>query len=92
MPPTSYPELILFEAGLSFHIMYNHKGPRHVSEDEREPIHTLDHAFQSLDFEGPRLSSTSRARSAPDAVNPEIESDPHVCEYIQRTIVQDVIR
>lgn len=76
------PEHILREQELSFRTMYSHEGLGHVRNEEREPIYLLDHSFQSLDCKGLTPSPTSRAQSVPAAVNPNIESDPPIREYI----------
>lgn len=90
--PTSDPEHLFQEREFSFQIVYNDEGPGHVSDDELEPIYTLNQASHSLRCEGHPLFSSSRAQSAPAAVNPENGANPHICEYNRRTIAQGVSR
>lgn len=72
--------------------MYNHKGPGNAKNGGRESIGTLDQAFRSIDREGIPPSPTSRAQSTVAAINPEIETDRHICKYIQRTVTQEISR
>lgn len=90
MPPTGNLERIFREQEFFFRVVYNHKGPGHVSDDKREPIYTLNQTLQSLHCEGPPPSLTSRAQSAHATVNPEIESNPYICKYIPSTVVQEL--
>lgn len=80
--PTGNLGHILCKLELSFRSLCNCEGPGHVSNDECEPIHTLEQAFKSLDCEGLSPPQTARTPLVLVAVNPEIEFDPHICEYI----------
>lgn len=90
MPLTGSPERILSEQVLSFRTVYNHEGLGYVSDDEQEPIYTLDQALQSLHREGPPPSWRSRAQWAPAEVNSKAESDSHICEYGRRSDAHEV--
>lgn len=90
VPSTGDLELIFRKRELSFHTVYSYTGLGHVSDDEREPIHTSDQAFQSLDQGGPPLSQTLPAQLVPAAVNTKNEFYTHICKYIWCTIPKEV--
>lgn len=71
LPPIDDPERILREKKLSVHTVCSHEGPKHVSNDECEPIHTSYKGFQLLEREESPPPHVTHAQSAPTTVNVE---------------------
>lgn len=83
-------ERIFRKQEYTFCTVNNHEGPGHVSNYEREPIHTIDQPVQLLDCEGSLPYPASCAKSALVAVYAKIGSDSHLREYIRRIFAQVV--
>lgn len=89
-PSSENLECILCEQKLSFRIMNNQKGPGDFIADKHKLIHTLDLTIKLLDHRNMPSFLTSHFQSVLAAIHPEIESDLHIGEYIQRTVVKEV--
>lgn len=90
--PTGELEHILCKEVLSYCTACFHKDPGQVKDEEHEPMHILDKAFKLIDFNGPYQSPTLRLELAPGAVYLEIEFNPHIRNYVQRTVAHKVSR
>lgn len=89
VPSTGNTKRILRDQELPLRSAYSLKGLGHVSNDKRESIDTLDQPFQSIGFECLPPFPTSRTKSTSAAVNPDIESNSHVCRYIWHNVARE---
>lgn len=91
MPPTENPERILSNK-VPICPNYDYKGPQHIINSEREPLHIFYQAFRSINCWDLLSSPTLRAQGAIGTVSPQIEFNPHICESIQGKVIQNVNR
>lgn len=75
---TNNNESIFCKQKQFFHTMLNPKDPRHISNNRRKLIYTLDQIFQLLDHRKSALDPTPRAELALDTVNLESQSNQHI--------------